>query len=283
MRLAHPGPPAKRRIDSLPCRAHPLTLSLAPGLPLDRAIGEALRAAGVRSAWLWLRDLPAERLSYVIPAPPPGDGRVAGYSATRTLCPQCGARPRLLLAGLHCGGGPSGPVLHGHGLWADAAGRVTMGHLRPEESLLAGPATASGWALDGAVFRRAPDAETGFALFAPRPARRARPDGPAGAQPGWQQDGQPARLVRLRPHLDLAETLGGLATPATRILGLGSLVGARLSEAPALPGPATEFLILGGTMPALRLAAVAADGSWQEGSLAPGNAVCVTAELLLIG
>ena len=40
-----------------------------------------------------------------------------------------------------------------------------MGHLCPEVTHLSRDAWITGWQLDGAIFRRLPDAETGFAPF----------------------------------------------------------------------------------------------------------------------
>ncbi|KIX16966.1 MULTISPECIES: hypothetical protein [Paracoccus] len=88
----------------------------------------------------------------------PTDGLVAVYGDTRTLGP--GAR--IISAGLHLG---QGGDIHAHGLWADAEGVLHMGHLRPEVTHLSRDAWITGWQLDGAIFRRMPDAETGFAPF----------------------------------------------------------------------------------------------------------------------
>ncbi|TJZ90846.1 DUF296 domain-containing protein [Paracoccus gahaiensis] len=265
--LTHPGPADPQRVQDVACRAHPLQLRLPPGVALDRAVAETVEAAGFDAAWLWLQDLACTRLSYVIPAPPPGAGRVAFYSDTHVLGP--GAR--IVAAGLHLGQGPQGAMLHCHGLWTDAGGALRMGHLRAEDSLLAQEAVVTGWGLDGAAFRQQPDAETGFDLFAPD----ARPSRHAG--------GLPARLVRLRPHQDLGDSIRRLAGPQTRhVAGLGSLIGTSFADAPGLPGPATEILILGRDGQDLRIASVGIEGRVGQGLLAPANLVCITAELLLI-
>lgn len=265
--LTHPGPADPQRVQVVPCRAHPLHLRLPPGVALDRAVAQAVGAAGFDAAWLWLQDLACVRLSYVIPAPPPGDGRVAFYSNTHVLGP--GAR--IVAAGLHLGQGPQGPMLHCHGLWTDAGGALRMGHLRPEESLLAAEGVVTGWGLDGAAFRQQPDAETGFDLFAPC------------AQPSRHAGGVPGRLVRLRPHQDLGDSIRHLATPQTRhVAGLGSLIGTAFVDAPDLPGPATEILITGRDAQGLCIASVGQEGVVGQGLLAPANPVCITAELLLI-
>lgn len=86
-----------------------------------------------------------------------------------------------------------------------------MGHLRPEATHLSRDAWITGWQLDGAIFRRLPDAETGFALFCPVPTRRRLPGGLL------------ARLVRLRPNLDLVPMIAALMQTGTRVQGLGAL------------------------------------------------------------
>lgn len=261
--LIHPGLADRQRVQVVPCRAHPVRLRLKAGLPLDRAIAVAARDAGITAAWLMLDDLPCDRLSFVIPAPPPGDGRVAFYSNTRRLGP--GAR--IVTAGLHLG---HGSAIHAHGLWTDATGVLQMGHLRPEATRLSRDAQIIGWRLDGAVFRRGPDAETGFPLFSPSP------------RPRRLSGGLPARLVRLRPHMNLVPTINPLKRGRTRILGLGSLIGTRLSSGDRLPGPATEILILGQDCARLRIASVGQEGTVLQGWLSGLNIVCITAELLFI-
>lgn len=261
--LIHPGPADPQRVRTVACRAHPLRLLLRAGVPLDRAIAQAVRAAGFGAAWLSLRDLPCDRLAFVIPAPPPGDGRVAYYSRTHRL----GAGARIVMAGLHLG---QGGAIHAHGLWIDRTGTVRMGHLRPDETSLSHNVQIEAWGIDGAAFCRGPDSETGFALFTPRAQRRRH------------RGGQAARLVRLRPHLDLVPTLRRLARPRSRILGLGSLIGTRFADAAPLPGPATEILITGQAGGQLRIASVGEGGDARHGWLQGPNRVCITAELLLI-
>lgn len=261
--LIHPGPADRQRIQVVRCHAHPVRLRLRAGLPLDRAIAAAVRDAGIAAAWLTLDDLRCDRLSFVIPAPPPGDGRVAFYSNTRTLGPSA----RIVSAGLHLG---QGGDIHAHGLWTDAAEVLHMGHLRPEATHLSRDAWITGWQLDGAIFRRLPDAETGFSLFRPIPTRRRLPGG------------LPARLVRLRPNLDLVPMIAALMQAGKRVQGLGSLVGTQFATGAPLPGPATEILILDQDRTSLHVASVGRSGTVRQGVLSRQNMICITAELLLI-
>ncbi len=268
--LTHPGPADPNRIQIVPCRAHPLKLTLRAGMPMDQAVVKAVQSAGFSAAWLWVADAPCDRLSYVIPGPPPGDGRVAFYSDTHVLTPDGSALPHITAMGLHLGQGDDGPAIHAHGLWNDAQGQHHMGHLRPEETLLSRDVQITGWGIDGAIFRRMADPETGFDLFAPC---RTEP---------LHSGGHPARLLRLRPHLDLAPTLATLTEPRTKVMGLGSLIGASFATAPALAPPATEILILDRDQTGLRIAAVGQDGVPRQDWLAGINLICITAELLII-
>lgn len=268
--LTHPGPADPNRIQITPCRAHPLELTLRADMPLDQAIIMAVQAAGFRAAWLWVADAPCDRLSYVIPGPPPGDGRVAFYSDTHVLRPDGTALPRITAMGLHLGQGDDGPAIHAHGLWNDAQGQPHMGHLRPEETMLSRDLRIAGWGLDGAIFRRMPDPETGFDLFAPC---RTEPK---------HSGGYPARLLRLRPQLDLAPTLAALTRPNAKVAGLGSLVGATFAAEPCIDPPASEILILGHDQERLKVAAVGQNGVLRQDWLSGVNRICITAELLVI-
>lgn len=100
--------------------------------------------------------------------------------------------------------------------------------------------------MDGAIFRRLPDAETGFALFCPVPTRRRLPGG------------LPARLVRLRPILDLVPMIAAMMQTRTPVQNLGSPVGTQFATGAPLPGPATEILILGQDRTSLHVASVGA-------------------------
>ena len=76
-RLIHPGPVAGPRIETVPCRVEALRLRLRAGLPLNRAVAQALAEAGFAAGYLRLEGVALVPLVWVIPAPAPGDGRVA--------------------------------------------------------------------------------------------------------------------------------------------------------------------------------------------------------------
>ncbi|MBC7133038.1 MAG: DUF296 domain-containing protein [Roseovarius sp.] len=272
--LTHPGPAVGPRLTAVACTAHPVTLRLPAGARVTQAVAEALQRAGFAAGYLRLDGVALAALRYVIPAPGPGDGRVAWYGETRQLN---GAR--VIAAGLHLGEAGGAPFCHCHGIWAEDAAPAVMGHLLCDESVLARDAVVSGWGISGARLSRQDDPETGFALFEPV-AVAAAP----------HEDGAPrgaARLCRIRPNADLATELGRLRVGRAQVEGIGSLIGVAFEAAPPVAGPAAEVLITRGALDArslsLEIAAVGMDGGLREGVPARGrNAVCITAELLVL-
>ncbi|ANT62679.1 hypothetical protein AYJ57_20100 [Salipiger sp. CCB-MM3] len=268
--LSHPGPRAEARFAALPCRAQPVEIHLAAGQSFERAVVQGFAEAGFSAGYLRLADIAFERLTYVIPAPAPGDGRAAWYSKTYVL-----ERAEIAEAGLHLGMKDGAPFLHCHGLWSGAGGPLRMGHLLAAGSVLAEAVTMSGWGITGAALEVTPDAETGFDLFAPRAV------GEAGS-------GHPALLCTLRPNEDphslLPQLAGGMER--ARIEGIGSLVNTRF-ETGTLESYATEMLLRAGRLTGesviLNAASVGFDGTPMSGVLRPHeNRICITAELLLI-
>lgn len=267
--LTHPGPAGALRSHRVACRAQPLVLQLREGLALDRAVAGAFEQAGFQAGYLRLADLPLSALAWVIPAlAAPDNPRVAWYSDTRRA-----AGGTIIAGGLHLGARGGEPFVHCHGLWRDPGGGLHAGHLRAVDTVLARDCTVTGWGISGARFEVQDDAETGFPLFTPQPFGDIGP-------------GDPAALLRLCPNQDLSHALEGLAEGG-RIEGIGSLVGTLFDDAPPINGPATEIWLREGCIaqgrPRLRAVSVGTDGAAREGWLTPGaNAVCVTAELLIL-
>lgn len=266
-RLTHPGPVAGPRIETVPCRVEALRLRLRAGLPLNRAVAQALAEAGFAAGYLRLEGVALAPLVWVIPAPAPGDGRVAWFSAPHRM--EAG---RITLGGIHLGRDGSAAFGHCHGLWTGADGATGIGHLLGDESILAADADVTGWGIAGARLERRDDPETGFALFAPVALDLSAPN---------------AALCRVRPNEDLVTALTGLDLGPVRIEGLGSLVGGDFENGPPVDGEAAEFVIDSGAVSAgavrLDIVATGMDGALRRGRLSAGhNAVCVTAELLVL-
>lgn len=246
-----------------PARATSRRLRLRAGIPMDQAIHEALD--GADSAWITLAGARGD-LSFVLPDRASDGVHGAWYSPTQRL-PDATIHRAGVIWGRREGRGFG----HCHGLWG-----ATMGHLLLPQSRLSAPVDAEALMLSGARFDAEDDAETAFTLFKPRAlADLAEPD---------------AALVRLAPHLELSEGLSAalarLGWSAARLQGIGSLNTARLEDGHLLDSHATEFLLRPGrispamTQPGLDIVGVG--GVRAAGRLAArGNAICVTAELIL--
>lgn len=265
--IRHPGPARPDRLMLAPGRARSFSVDLAAGR-LDHAFDAAL--SGVTGAYLVLRDVPAASLRFVLPDHAPDDSHAAWYSPERHLSPAT-----ILRAGVIWGQKEGRGFSHIHGLWQGEE-EVQAGHLLAHATHLAGAVRATGWAIEGAGFHAVPDPETGFALFQP-----------------YSQVAQTeanAALLRIAPNEDI---LGMLQTACARVgwqaaqvHGIGSLNHAFFADGGHLPSYATEFLIHDGhATPAdavLSIDIVGIGGQILSGPLAPGNTICVTAELLLL-
>lgn len=270
--IRHPGAPAPERLRALPCHATPLRLTLRAGQSLAAAVPEAFAQAGFAFGYLRLDGTAFSPLTFVTPAPAPGDGHAAWYSATHQIA---GAQARH--AGVHLGRRDEKPFLHCHGVWEGAQMPPDAGHMLCDASILAQDCTLDGWGLEGAGLVARHDTETDFTLFRPERVEGAAKDN--------------AFLITLRPNQDIGSVLRGFARNhrigAARIEGIGSLVGTAFDDAQAVESYATEILILQGLLQgdtlSLQVASVGFDGRGLSGSLAADrNAICVTAEILLL-
>lgn len=272
MRLIdHPGTAPPERAIARPCRVVPVQITLRKGQTLTQAIQDGFAAAGFRYGYLRLDSVDLAPLSYVMPAPAPGDGHAAWYSAPRT-------RPaaRITHGGAHLGQRDGAAFIHCHALTAQGE----MGHILCDDSQIAQDITVQGWGLQRAGLIAQDDAETRFTLFRPQTV----------AEPG-PETGQRAHLITLRPNQDITTALEAIARTHSitkaRIEGIGSLVGTQFTNAADLDSYATEILLINARIEQGRaeveLASVGFDGKSQRGHAARGqNAICVTAEILLI-
>lgn len=263
-RVVHPGPAVAPRATALPVQAHPVEVVLRGGLPFGQAVAAAFE--GFDGGFLDLREVPMDLLAYVIPGPAQ-DGHAAWYSETH----QMGAGARIVQGCVHLGWRDGARFTHTHGIWTDDTGARHMGHILPDQAVIARDCMVTGWGLTGGCLVAQPDPETGFTLFRPEP--RAPRDG-----------GSPAHLVTLRPNQDIGAALHGLSG---RVMGLGSLIGTQMEGGTALDSYATEILLTDGRVgpdgARLDVASIGLDGRMIEGRLAQGaNAVLVTAELLIL-
>ena len=130
--------------------------------------------------------------AYVMPALSKTGDNAAFYSDT--------FRPsgvtRLKLAAMTLGERDGAPFFHCHGLWTEADGHGSGGHMLPEETVVAEPFEVDAFGIDGAMFTAEPDPETNFKLFGPVRGERTR-----------RRTTSRAFALRLRPNQDFAGCL----------------------------------------------------------------------------
>ena len=197
--VRHPGPPDALRAVAVACVALPVDVTLPVGTRLLDALAPLLAVA--ESACLTLSGGEFGPFGYVIPACCADGTRAAFYSDTR--------RPpgltRLDQAAVTLGWRDGRPFVHCHALWTTADGLAGCGHVLPDETVIAAPVHATGVGLVGARFDVAPDEETGFSLFKPRPTGTP-----------WPPHAQRAVALRLAPGEDLVAAVAAAAAPYRR-------------------------------------------------------------------
>jgi predicted DNA-binding protein with PD1-like motif len=272
-RVIQPGAELLPRIVAVPCRARKLSVDLRPGLSLLDAVAEAL--PGCQGAALDMAGGAFGPLHYVMPALPRSPEHAAFYSDIFSPPGETALEQARLTFGTRNGT----PWLHCHGFWTEADGKLSGGHILPEQAMICAPIPVEAWVLDGAAFVTRPDSETNFSLLGPEAAPSTG---------GGEVD---AVALRLRPGLDFAETLSGVVRTqgwrAARIVGgVGSLIGAMLADGTGLSPRPTEMFITASDIARERasidMAMIDHLGTRCAGRLAAGNKVLMTMELVLI-
>jgi predicted DNA-binding protein with PD1-like motif len=279
--IKQPGAPVAERIQWAEARGRAFSFTLEPGLTLLEAARRGFAAQGFAGGTLNIRGGTLGPFGYVMPALSKTGENAAFYSDT--------FRPagitRLKLATMTLGERDGAPFFHCHGLWTEADGRSSGGHMLPEETFVAEPFAVEAFGIDGAIFAAEPDPETNFKLFGPIPARSAGADAPSLAY-----------ALRLRPNQDFAGSLEGFcrAQGITRAKirgGVGSTIGARFVGGAVIEPFATELAITSGSIAlgkgealeaSLDIALIDYTGGIGEGRLIRGdNPVLMTMELVL--
>jgi predicted DNA-binding protein with PD1-like motif len=279
--VKQPGPPVAERIQWVEVRGRAFSFTLEAGLPLLEAARRGFAAEGFAGGALNITGGALGPFGYVMPALSKTGENAAFYSDT--------FRPagvtRLKLAAMTLGMRDGAPFFHCHGLWREADGRVSGGHMLPEETFVAEPFEVRAFGIDGAVFAAESDPETRFKLFGPVPAK------PSGANASSR-----AFAMRLRPNQDFSGCLEAFCREhriarATIHGGVGSTIGARFTEGNIIEPFATELAITSGLVApgasgareaALDVALIDYTGGIGEGRLIRGdNPVLMTMELVL--
>jgi predicted DNA-binding protein with PD1-like motif len=279
--IVQPGPPAPERIQWVEARGRAFSFTCEAGLPLLKAARRGLAAAGFAGGTLNMRGGALGPFGYVMPALSANSEHAAFYSETY--------RPagvtRLKLATMTLGQRDDAPFFHCHGVWTEADGRVSGGHILPEETVVAEPFAVEAFGVDGAVFTAELDPETNFKLFGP--VARAAANVATTSR---------AFALRLRPNQDFAGALEAFCRErgigrAALHGGVGSIIGARFADGRIVEPFATELALRSGAIEPgadgaleaeLHIALVDHLGGIAEGRLTRGdNPVLMTMELVL--
>jgi predicted DNA-binding protein with PD1-like motif len=279
--IVQPGPPTSERIQCVETRGRAFSFVCEAGLPLLEAARRGFAAAGFTGGVLRMRGGALGPFAYVMPALSQTPEHAAFYS--KTFRPD--GVSRLEVATMTLGRRDGAPFFHCHGLWTEADGRRTGGHMLPEETIVAESFTVEAFGIDGAIFAAEPDTETNFKLF-----------GPVTAAPTGTKTTSRAFALRLRPNQDFGGALETFCRDRGILLaklhgGVGSTIGARFTDGRVVEPFATELAVSAGAIALgagdaleaqLDIALVDYTGGTAQGRLSRGdNPVLMTMELVL--
>ncbi|QPF94943.1 PCC domain-containing protein [Bradyrhizobium commune] len=279
--IKQPGAAIAERIQWVEARGRAFTFTLQAGLPLLEAARRGFEAEGFAGGVLNFGSGTLGPLGYVMPALSKTGENAAFYSDTYRPA----GMTRTRLGSMTLGQRDGAPFFHCHGLWIEADGKPSGGHMLPDETIIAEPFKVEAFGLDGAAFLAEPDPETNFKLF-----------GPVASVASGARTTSRAFALRLRPNQDFAGCLEafcrarGIARAKIHG-GVGSTVGARFTHG-GVTGPfATELAVTAGAVApgrsgaleaALDVALIDYTGGIAEGRLIRGdNPVLMTMELVL--
>ena len=279
--IKQPGAPVAERIQWVEARGRAFSFTLEAGAPLLEAARRGFAAEGFAGGVLNFRHGALGPFAYVMPALSKTGENAAFYSDTY----RPGGVTRTKLGSMTLGMRDQAPFFHCHGLWTEADGKASGGHMMPDETVVAEPFEVEAFGIDGAMFTAELDPETNFRLFGPVAAVRT------GAHSTSR-----VFALRLRPNQDFAGALEefcraqGVACAKIHG-GVGSTIGARFTDGRITEPFATELAITAGTIApgaagaleaTLDVALIDYTGGMAEGRLVRGdNPVLMTMELVL--
>ncbi|WFU68461.1 DUF296 domain-containing protein [Bradyrhizobium sp. CB2312] len=278
--IKQPGAPLPERIQWVEARGRAFSFTLQAGLPLLEAARRGFAAEGFAGGVLNFGRGALGPFAYVMPALSKTGENAAFYSDTF----RPGGVTRTRLGSMTLGSRDGAPFFHCHGLWTEADGKASGGHMMPDETIVAEPFEVEAFGLDGAAFTAEVDPETNFRLFGPLAS--------ASTGAGTSR----AFALRLRPNQDFAGCLEGFCRAhgiarAKIHGGVGSTIGARFTLGGVTEPFATELAVTAGTIApgasgaleaALDIALIDYTGGIAEGRLIRGdNPVLMTMELVL--
>jgi predicted DNA-binding protein with PD1-like motif len=279
--IKQPGAPVIERIQWVEARGRAFSFTLQTGLPLLEAARRGFAAEGFAGGVLNFTSTALGPFGYVMPALSKTRDNAAFYSDTY--------RPagvtRTKLGSMTLGSRDGAPFFHCHGLWTEADGKASGGHMLPDETFIAEPFEVQAFGIDGAMFTAEPDPETNFKLF-----------GPVASVSAGARTTSRAFALRLRPNQDFAFCLEAFCKAHGIVRakihgGVGSTIGARFTHGGVTEPFATELAITAGTIAPGRASALEAmldvalidyTGGIAEGRMVRGdNPVLMTMELVL--
>src|ERR1700729_3655555 len=143
-RVDQPGPPVPERIQWVEARGRAFSFVLPAGVPLLEAARRGFAEAGFAGGTLNIKSGGLGPFGYVMPALSKTGENAAFYSDT--FRPD-GVTP-LKLATMTLGGRDGAPFFHCHGLWREADGRMSGGHMLTEETFVAEPFQVQAFGID---------------------------------------------------------------------------------------------------------------------------------------
>jgi len=279
--IKQPGVPVPERIQWVEARGRAFSFTLQAGLPLLEAARRGFAKEGFAGGVLNFGHGALAPFAYVMPALSKTGENAAFYSDTYRPAGVTRATRGSMTLGIRDGA----PFFHCHGLWTEADGKASGGHMLPDETIIAEPFEVQAFGVDGAMFTAEPDPETNFKLF-----------GPVVAASTGARTTSRAFALRLRPNQDFAGCLEtfcraqGIARAKIHG-GVGSTIGARFTHGGVTEPFATELSITAGTIApdasgaleaALDVALIDYTGGIAEGRMVRGdNPVLMTMELVL--
>ena len=231
--IRQPGAPHPKRIATAVGRGRSLRFMLDAGIPLLEAARRGLVANGFTSGVVEIGSLALGPFGYVMPGLPVSPANAAYYTAPFYPSGVSWMSGGATTVGMRDGS----PFFHCHGLWTEADGRCSGGHILPEATVVAEPAEVTALGLDGAQFDAVDDDEINFKVFGPVCTQNAA--GGAGGR---------VIAVRLRPNQDFhvaveeAALANGIRSARIRG-GVGSIIGAKFADGSEIVPFVTEAFV----------------------------------------
>jgi hypothetical protein len=275
--IQQPGPVNPERIVAVEARGRAFSFDLPAGVLMLEGVRQGFAAQGFTSGVVELEGLRLGPFGYVTPALSKDGKNAAFYSEIY--------RPSGVTevgrAALTFGSRDGQPFFHCHGLWREADGKISGGHMLPEETIVAAPCRANALGLSGAGFVAELDPEINFKVFGPVPV------------PGQTAGQAETRVIALRPrpnqdfHSVIATVCAAHGMQRARIRGgVGSTIGCVFEDGRVMPNFATEVYIERGIVDGdhieIDIGMIDYTGAMATGRLKRGaNPVLMTFELVL--